>query len=233
MAGKATLNMSNIGEIIHNINELIFVKNKKITSWVSVFLVIGLTYLVFNAEAGTNMLGKAEILSIIGSSGNSGEDLPRELRDFVEIQTKSNMPGDLNEGSSSQMTIENTEDRVLKSFNYRLTWKDETDPPGRPRVRRYDNQPDEFSVRVLSPEGNSTVLAISDGSSGTLTGSHELNNSEIQGSFRTGNFTIEVTLINAGDWTPSIGIGLVGLNDPGNSYELVLDLVHLEPGIEE
>jgi hypothetical protein len=222
-----------IGKGIHDLNELVFVKNKRITSWISVFLVIGLTYVVFNAEAGTDMLGRAEILDIIGSGGGTGNQLPREIKDYVEIQTRSNFPGDLQEGESTEFLLDNEEEKVLSSVSFTLSWNDENDLPGRPRVRRYENQPDEFSVRLKAPEGNSTIILTSVGSGETLTGSYEFNETEIAGIYGMGNLSLDITLVNCGDWVPQIGPGAFIITDPGNSFELVVDLIHLEPEEKE
>lgn len=231
MAESDSSIFSSIGSGMHDLNDLIFVKNKKITSWVSVFLVIGLTYLVFNAEANTDMLGRAEILSIIGSGGENG--LPPGVEDYLEIGTTRNVPGELEEGDSMEITVENTGERILSNISYSLTWTDENDPPGRPRVRRYDNQPDQFSVVIMTPEGNSTVLAPSSGGGGSLRGSHNFKEEEIGGIYNQGNLTVVVTLTNAGDWEPNFGIGIMDLPDTGNSFELVLEMEHLQPERDE
>jgi hypothetical protein len=211
------------------VNEYIFVKNKKITSLISIIVIVGLTFIVFNAEASAKaeeMLGRSDILEILRTGGSGKTDF-KEVEDFVPIGTQQNIAGDLNEGQSSTlMDIPNTNDKVLKSVDIKMTWIDESDPPGLPKIRNYENEPDEFLIRIVSPNGTSIIEKSSDRS---ITESRELTEDEMKGSYGVGNFTVEVTLIDAGDWYPAFGPGLITYRDDGNSFEIVLNFVHLEP----
>ncbi|MGA1866359.1 MAG: hypothetical protein ACMUFK_02695 [Thermoplasmatota archaeon] len=154
---------------------------------------------------------------------NYFEDLPLQRSTFVE-------PGDLNPGDTYTKTITERDNEIFKNLTAKLSWTDETDPPGRPRIRRYENQPDTFSLRVVFPDGNSsdTQGANPIGGAGTLEVSVSFDDEYLdtlldEGRLGRGVWTIEVTLIRAGIWTPVLGPGAIGLSDDGNEFSLSID----------
>lgn len=235
MSGSEGSGTTAIGKALHSFNEFIFVKNKKITSIVSIFVIIGLTFLVFKAEAdakASEMLGAEKIRELLRSGGFGGDNLFPGVEGFVERQTQSNVAYTVSEGQRApEISINNTEEKVLKSIEIDMTWIDENDPPGIPRVREYENQPDEFSVMVRSKNG--TVLINERSDTGSISGSYDLSSEEMEGSFGQGDFIISVTLESAGDWTPRLGPGIIQITDNENAFEMSIKMVHLEPESEE
>ncbi|MBN1391023.1 MAG: hypothetical protein JXA22_10330 [Candidatus Thermoplasmatota archaeon] len=137
---------------------------------------------------------------------------------------------DLSQGDTSTITIAEGDGEVIKNLTAKLSWTDETEPPGRPRVRRYENQPDTFSLRVTYPDGNSSDIQGQNqiGSPGILEVVVSLDDEYLNtlldvGRLGRGVWTIEVTLVGAGIWTPVLGPGVIGLTDDGNEFSLTAD----------
>ena len=229
MHSSRTSGYSGIGQILHDVNEFIFVKNKKITSIISIIMIVGLTFIVFNSEASAkaeDILYRSDILRILRDGGGGGKTFPG-IEDKIDFQTTRRISGDLSEGQSApEVIIENTRSKVLKYVKIEMTWEDESDPPGLPKIRNYENQPDEFSVSIVSP--NNTAIISQTDNSGSIKDENALSIAEIEGSFGEGNFTLNIKLMSAGDWVPSNGPGLITYRDDENSYELILTMTHLE-----
>ncbi len=229
MTGSNASVYSGIGQIMHDVNEFIFIKNKKVTSGISIILIIGLTFLVFNSEASAKaeeMLYRSDILEILRTGGGWEKTFPG-IEDKVDVQTTRRVSGDVSEGQSApDVIIENTREKVLKFVNIEMTWEDESDPPGFPKLRNYENEPDVFSVSIISP--NKTTMISQTESSGSIYEKYELSLEEMEGAYGAGNFTMNIKLESAGDWVPSNGPGIITYRDVGNSYEIVLTIIHLE-----
>ncbi len=138
--------------------------------------------------------------------------------------------GSLTPGDTFVLSISEEGGQVIKNFTAKLSWSDESNPPGRPRVRRYDNQPDVFSIRVLQPDGNASDEQgpNSVGGTGDLEISESLDDTYLarlyeEGIAGMGNWTVEVTLESTGMWTPVTGPGVLGLTDSGNDFSLSVD----------
>lgn len=235
MAGSEGSGGLGIGKALHDVNELIFIRNKKITSIVSIFIIIGLTFFVFRAEAAAKapeMLGADRIRELLRNGGFGDGDLFPGVEGFVEQQSQRNVADTVPEGQRApEVMINNTMEKVLKSIEIEMNWVDETDAPGLPRLREYENQPDEFSVMIKSKNG--TVIINERSNSGSILGSYELSKEEMMGSFGEGDFSITITLESAGDWTPRLGPGIIQLTDNENSFEMAIKMVHLEPEPED
>jgi hypothetical protein len=149
----------------------------------------------------------------------------------------------LTPGDTFVLTISEEGGQVIKNFTAKLSWSDESNPPGRPRVRRYDNQPDVFSIRVLQPDGNASDEQgpNSMGDPGNLEISITLDDTYLaqlykEGIAGTGNWTVEVTLESTGMWTPERGPGMLGLPDSGNDFSISVDYEYynmVEEGADE
>lgn len=135
----------------------------------------------------------------------------------------------LQEGSTYSMPLSIAESNV-KYVNITLTWTDEDDL--RRVIRTYENQPDQFSValEMANVSRQSESGSNSHGSPGII----ELN-LEFEGQpdymNYTGEYTIDVTLVDAGDFMP--GIGIIGFTDTGNSFEMVVEYTYLAEPPEE
>ncbi|MBN1538654.1 MAG: hypothetical protein JW939_00790 [Candidatus Thermoplasmatota archaeon] len=176
------------------------------------------------------------VLSIVlGSDQGSSEPKPPNggdnyFEDLPLQRSTSAENGELDQGDTRTFTITEGDEEVFKNLTAKLSWTDETDPPGRPRIRRYENQPDTFSLRVVYPDGNSsdTQGANPIGGAGTLEVSVSLDDEYLntlldEGRLGRGVWTIEVTLVRAGIWTPVLGPGAIGLNDGGNEFSLSIE----------
>ena len=168
----------------------------------------------------------------LGSNTSQGEEgtsstLADILDDFTLNRTTESFSGELQEGAAETFEID-LQGRLLKNLTATLTWEDESELSGRPRIRRYENQPDTFSLSVSDVEGNNTD---EDSGSNPMDGEGEISarisnedqelvrllDTEYQGEV----WSVDVTMVNSGGWTPMIGI--IGFNDGGNSFSLVVE----------
>ncbi|MGA1820195.1 MAG: hypothetical protein ACMUHU_04210 [Thermoplasmatota archaeon] len=137
--------------------------------------------------------------------------------------------GSLNRGETFTLTIPGKAGEYIKNVTAMISWTDESNPP-RPTVRRYENQPDTFSVRIMSPYGNTSDNQASNsiGSAGTVETVISLDDlflNQLYGENKLGmgNWTVEVTLTSTGAWTPMRGLGLLDLPDNSNAFSLSVD----------
>lgn len=168
----------------------------------------------------------------LGSNTSQGEEgtssTPADiLDDFTLNRTTESFSGELQEGAAQTFEID-LQGGLLKNLTATLTWEDESELAGRPRIRRYENQPDTFSLSVSDVEGNNTD---EDSGSNPMDGEGEISarisnedqelvrllDTEYQGEV----WSVDVTMVTSGGWTPMIGI--IGFNDGGNSFSLVVD----------
>jgi hypothetical protein len=122
--------------------------------------------------------------------------------------------------------------RIIRNITATLTWVDETDKPGM-RLRRFENQPDTFSLSLECPHGNATDVSGSNPQNGEgrldLMESHtnEELNSELGTILSTGNSTfgtwkVDITMTEGGMWIPVLPPRLLGYNDESNVYVLTV-----------
>lgn len=164
--------------------------------------------------------------------GNFFQDMPLQPGSSAES-------GDLSSGESAEISI--AEDgRIIKNMTAILSWDDENDPPGLPRLRRYENQPDQFSVMITAPDGNSTSDSGSNqiGETGTLelhwsVQDTILNDQLNEGTAGSGTWSIQITLVDTGMWTPQLGPGFIGLQDSGNGYSVSMEYEYYDISPEE
>ena len=183
--------------------------------------------------AGFGILLVMIILAVIlGSNTSQGEEgtssTPEDfLDDFTLNRTTKSFSGELAEGAVQTFEID-LEGGLLKNLTATLTWEDESDLGGRPRIRRYENQPDSFSLSVSDIEGNNTDEdsgANSVGGQGEVSARIAIGDTEIVKLLDTGYqgeiWSVDVTMVSSGGWTPMIGI--IGFTDGGNSFSLVVE----------
>jgi hypothetical protein len=146
----------------------------------------------------------------------------------------------LSVGETYTITISEEIGQIIKNFTARLSWSDESDPPGRPRLRRYENQPDTFSLRIMAPDGNSSDVQGQNSIGGT--GDLEIRESfeddylsqlMEEGIVGQGNWTIDITLTSSGIWTPVLGPGVLGLSDGANEYSLSVEFEYYDFELEQ
>jgi hypothetical protein len=160
----------------------------------------------------------------VGGYDNEKDDMDMV---YMDQSTTVATSGQLVEGSMAMFEVE-VEELNLIFFNATLTWDDENEPPGRPRIRQYENQPEEFKIEILM-ENLTQDYSVQDvnvvGSQGNIPISIPLNGTLDYADY-TGTYTISVTLVNSGNYIPNIGV--LALNDPGNSFDLLVEYTYLK-----
>lgn len=218
-----------IGSLLSDVNTFIFERHKRATTIVGAFLIFFLTLAVFLWEANSqgNVLGRDEILKIVyDQSEDNGiiSDIP-EIRGYLERKETISASGELNERSSHDVTIDANDLKVIRKVDVSLIW---TDEPDIRRIRVYENQPDTFNAKILDPTGKTLADMTSEntiGSSGTISISIDLDDATMIDYKGVGPFSIQVTLVDAGDYEPRLGLNLMSINDNSNEYSLTASVV--------
>jgi hypothetical protein len=177
------------------------------------------------------------IAVIFGSNASGGgDDDDRDPDDpfgkFTLYTERFSDSGDLQEGAS-QMSDMDLNGKLVRNVTATVTWTDETDPPGRPRIRQYTNQPDTFSLSMSDTGGNfsgSDQGANAQGQQGEVMVQISIEDQVLtemldQG-YEGAMWSAEVTMVEAGIWTPRLGV--LGLTDPGNSYSVVIEFEYYD-----
>jgi len=133
-------------------------------------------------------------------------DWPLETSD-TESETGSSI-----ENSSTIETVYISQTYVTE-IQFTLTWVDEPDA-----TIRHTNEPDEFSLLVLSPNGE--FVETSD-SRGIITIIIEFDYDSIELQEGTGTYEVEISLLNSGDHVSSGGSPFFrAISDSGNEWTL-------------
>jgi hypothetical protein len=150
------------------------------------------------------------------------DDAPEFNFDDYELTSIAVTPisGDSNE--DTQLTIQEVvEEENIKSIMFVLTWTDEPD-----QDIRYENQPDEFTIEVVSPDeelyGPESAFN-PQGGTGTISLSISFNPDTEPYLNGTGQYDITISCGSCGDQElirPSIG--LQDQQDNGNTWELAI-----------
>jgi len=189
--------------------------------------------LVRNVGIGVFLLMLLTSIIFGGMGGSTGSDEGGDDKDFLKglilKRGTTAREEELAESGSIEIEIEEI-GIIIKNMTVKLSWTDESEPPGLPRLRRYENQPDSFSVQLTESNGNTTTERGTNpmGSPGTIEISVSLEDSELGELYRAGasgngTWSVEVTLVDCGMWTPVLGPGIIGLTDSGNGFSLSID----------
>ncbi|UCE37585.1 MAG: MFS transporter [Thermoplasmata archaeon] len=126
------------------------------------------------------------------------------------------LDGDASENSQDEVTIIIEEENV-KSISFTLTWNDEPADTG------YENDPDEFSLSVETPNGTLFESEPDTSSSGTITIPISFNPDKPVFEEGTGTYVVTVICGECGD-QHSIGpIGFFTQPDTGNTWDLSVE----------
>lgn len=130
--------------------------------------------------------------------------------------------------SEEIVLIEDVEIENVQYVNITLIWRDESDI--RRAFRTYRNDPDTFTVSV-SMDNMTTITKSSSnshGQEGVIAISHRFQSDppHLDG---TGRYTISVKLDEAGNYSP--GIGIIGFEDEGNAYTLIMAVTHRQGSV--
>ena len=231
MAGRKTGVFSTIGKTLHQTNVFLFEKNKKIMYVVALLVIPGLTGFVFYLESnGKNMLGADDIRDIISQFGAGGGGPSwsfADTKDYVQMTEKIVESPYVRERASSDTTITADQEKVIQKISITVTWQDETSPP-QPRVRRYQNQPDEFAGTLIWPDKNNTPLV--QDFEGQLSLDLTLTDQQVEEMFDQGDFLLRVTCVTAGDWQAMISpFDILTMPDDGNDVSISFDVTYWGP----
>lgn len=193
---------------------------------IGVFVVMMLTSFVFGGEIGTGS-GGGDV-----DTGNPFEGM--------ELQSgSSGDSGELDAGTSAEYPLAEN-GRVITTMTVRLSWSDESSTP-RPSAFRYENQPDQFTVEVTDPYGNTSTRTGRNviGDPGTIevmvaVPDRSLNDAFRVGTAGNGNWMVSVSMDAAGNWVPVRLPGIIlGFQDTGNSFSLTMDYDYYDMTSEE
>ncbi|MFW3145349.1 MAG: hypothetical protein ACMUIE_00880 [Thermoplasmatota archaeon] len=183
---------------------------------IGVFITMMLTSFVFGGE-------------LPAGSGSGGVDTGNPF-EGLELQSgSSGDSGELNTGASAQYPLAES-GRVITTMTVRLSWSDESSTP-RPSVFQYENEPDQFTVSVADPYGNTSSQVGRNvvGQPGTIEVEVVVPESTLKDTFKegnagSGNWTVSVSMDAAGNWVPVRLPGIIlGFQDTGNSFSLTMD----------
>lgn len=136
--------------------------------------------------------------------------------------------GSSTENSDSQEFVNISMENVV-NVTFTLTWTDEPDP-GLGLFRQ--NQPDEFSLKVETPDGlvaEEGPVSNAHGSEGSITVTIT-RDGNIKNRTKTdamGDYAVTITMGNAGDSVPPLGVG-PSVQDTGNSWSLEVEYEYYE-----
>ncbi|MCU0799717.1 MAG: hypothetical protein MUC62_08615 [Candidatus Thermoplasmatota archaeon] len=211
----------NRSSALKQFRQLALDRYKWVTYVVSALVVLSVTVIVFRAEATENkdiMNRSDDIQRIIDNFGGTPKVDPKVIAKYVDTSEEISKDGDLDAGGADTITIPASTQKVVTSISAKLSWTDETNPPGF-RIRRYQNQPDTFSMKVQTSNG--TLMDQGSSESGSLDVGRDLKEDEVLTLFGSGNFSVVVQMDDAGDWEPRLGPG-IPITDPGNTYSIVI-----------
>ncbi|MEW5760514.1 MAG: MFS transporter [Candidatus Thermoplasmatota archaeon] len=121
--------------------------------------------------------------------------------------------------NSDTIKIIKIEEMNIKNITFTLTWKDEDDK--RYLLRVYKNQPDEFSIKVLAPNGKgyeSELVSNKYGEEGSVSIEISFEPNKEKFSEGTGLYNVTIHCGNAGDYTSRYGV--LSFEDNGNEWKL-------------
>lgn len=183
--------------------------NSRIT-YVGLYSIV-IAIIIIGASLGTT--------TYVGSGEN--DDGQQDIK-YFDQSSRISTSDYLQQGQSVTIPIELEESNIL-SFNLTLTWEDESDIPGRPRVRQYENQPDSFSVEVemanftesYTQQGVNTV-----GSEGSIEINIDFEEIPDHTTY-TGIYNVTITMQNAGNYQANLAF--LQLTDSGNDFDLEIE----------
>jgi proton-dependent oligopeptide transporter, POT family len=127
--------------------------------------------------------------------------------------------------SDKEVTI-NVTDINIFNLTVSLSWTDE--PPPYPGTT---NQPDEFSIKVVAPDGQEAQegpVANQAGSEGRVSVTFHWDPTNITGDVATGDYKVKVHMGNAGPSTLKRGLKIITFTDAGNDWTLEVVYKYLQ-----
>lgn len=202
---------------------------KKPVQTTAVFLVVFVVVSCGVIMGLTHALGEMDLSKMYTTAEDTREDDLGYLSSLVESNKTITGSGLLGEGESESITITSELDKYAKEIKVTVTW---TDDPDIQYLRTYENDPDTFSVEV----GGQNITEESTGSNphggeGSITVEISLTLQDLSEILANGtekfDFTIQITLDDAGDyWSTS---GVWGFTDDENDYSYEIEIIWLVP----
>jgi len=223
-----------IGSTLHKLNVFLFEKNKTITAIVGTIIILISVYVVFKAEANEKadeMLDREDIISLSGLSvSDEGFDLDIPgIEDMSQKSEERSGSSSLGEGSSENIPIDSSKERIITGISVLVTWEDEDDIR---RVRLYENQPDTFKVSIIGPnntELGSNSASNEEGQQGQVSSVVNLDEEQVAEFYDKEEFEVVIILQEAGDYEPRFGLSFITLQDNGNSFNYEIEIMYLSP----
>lgn len=137
--------------------------------------------------------------------------------------------GDLHETERQSWDILLPDEAKLNSIDMVLSW---TDEPDMRRIRRFKNTGDTFAARILLND----IVVSQDrrtndhGQGGRISLSYDVGVLDIS---QECTATIEIELVECGDFYPVFGLGLLSLEDASNSYKLSTVVTYTTPVLKK
>jgi dipeptide/tripeptide permease len=147
--------------------------------------------------------------------GEEVEDIIIDWESYTLQTVDWQTDGYLSENSVHEDVLDVTETNII-SISFKLTWQDEADSDS-----RHNNQPDEFSITVIAPDGQDQDSGIVTNGNTEFTINFEQPNEDPYYN-GTGEYEIIINCLNAGDHEPLFPdpLGIRTVSDDGNDWLL-------------
>lgn len=213
---------SGLGSALHDLNTLVFEKNKILTGIIGGIIIFAVTVGVFWWEADSKSEvtldgSRIRAITTMITQGTGVSTIP-QISGFVESEETISATDEMTEGTTEPFPVAASEVKVIRSINASLSW---TDEPDIRRIMKYENQPDSFTMKILDPSGNVLKEGTGEnahGEPGSISLSCPLEDNEMVGYIGQGDFTVSVTLDSALDYTTRLGFRTI--SDDGNAFTL-------------
>jgi dipeptide/tripeptide permease len=163
-------------------------------------------------------------LLLVSSVGVPADRFYRDEIVLIKVTDYLAVTENLGQIKGNSQAQSNTEIKVNISLQnvinttFKLLWTDEA-PPG----QLWTNQPDQFSLKVVAPDGQKGEqgpVANAVGQEGRVTVTLQWDLMNLTGSVATGDYNVTIVMGNAGPNTLKRGPGVITRTDPGNDWTL-------------
>ncbi|MFW3146677.1 MAG: lysostaphin resistance A-like protein [Thermoplasmatota archaeon] len=175
----------------------------------------------------TSAVGLKSLDKLYPSEERTGPSGDFVLEEFTQTSDTVLMDGDMDVGDTETVALNSTSWKIIKEVEFLLSWQDEAEKPGRPTIRPYTNNPDTFRLTITAPNITATDQAVNtEGGSGSVRIIVKVNDSAIMETFGKYDVVATIEMVEAGGWFSPLAI--LGWNDPGNTYDLQMNVKYLE-----
>lgn len=186
------------------------VPKNKISIAVFFILILFLAYIFHDAAANT------DTVPLPGGGGGGNVELDVGRLDPIDGYSQE---------YSERTELVDMQEKAIAEITFTLTWEDEAPPAG------FQNHPDEFSLNVTTPWGDSDETPMTENDQNTRRGEISLT-FQAPGAYpdtgSAGEFVVIIRMGEAGDVWP-LGIPSVGFADNGNDWRLSISYTYWKP----